>query len=87
MFDLSTIVGFAIAYAIILVIMFILNRTENKLDVKIQAIDAAERKRQQEERARKRHAKGGAHPAAGGNDLLLATAAVAAVQQFRADHE
>lgn len=90
MFDLTTLIGFAVAYVIIMALMYYFNKLEARYDVKIQEIEAAERKRQQEERARKRAGKPGhaSAPAAhGAGDLLLATAAAAAVHQYRADHE
>lgn len=85
MFPISTVIGFIIAYAILGLIMYILNKFENKIDVSLKTIEEDERKRQQAERASKRN-KGHSHASAAsaGTDAVLTAVAVAAVQQHRA---
>ncbi len=82
-FTLDVLLGFAIAYAVVSLVMFVLNKREAKLDVKLSEIEAAERKRKQEERARRRG--GATATASAGQNDILAAAAVAAVHQFRAN--
>lgn len=83
MFTLGSIIGFAIAYAIIAALVCIMNKTEASMDAKIAVIQENERKREQAERLARR--KGGATPstAAGSADATLMAAAVAAVQMHR----
>lgn len=79
-FDLPTITGLLIAYLIAAAIMYILNKCESKMDVKLSALEAEERRRMAAERAAKR--KGGASMQ-GGLNPVYAAAAVAAVEMHR----
>lgn len=81
-FSLETIIGFAVAYVVLFVIISFMNKVESKLDARLSEIEAAERKRKQAERARRR---GGASTVAAPETQLMA-AAVAAVHQFRAQN-